>query len=162
METKGTKLRFSSRVPTMEELESIPKSYRIHLTGPRPWNSSTVTLSQVECKNQREFETNDNEDTNSKKRASVIAELAPDGDHVLLSSISYEIVDMQERLSNNVRISIVDKKRTINEVYNAGDKPQDDIPALEELLYQQIGILKPQKKNWLKHGVSGQRKLRQP
>ena len=45
LETKGTKIRFNSRVPTMEELNSIPETCQVHLTSPHPWNPATVQLS---------------------------------------------------------------------------------------------------------------------
>ena len=32
----------------MEELNSIPETYRIHLTSPHPWDPSTVQLSSTE------------------------------------------------------------------------------------------------------------------
>ena len=48
LEAKGTKIGFKSRVPTMEELNSIPKTYRVHLSSAHPWNPSTVQLSNLE------------------------------------------------------------------------------------------------------------------
>ena len=44
LQTRGTKLYFTSRVPTMEELETCQ---HINMTNPREWNPSMVTLSKV-------------------------------------------------------------------------------------------------------------------
>ena len=44
LESKGTKIYFTSRVPTSEELNSCPK---IHMTSDHPWNPSEVTLQEI-------------------------------------------------------------------------------------------------------------------
>ena len=48
LQSQGTKIRFSSRVPTISELEFIPESRRIELTNLAHWNPSTVHLASVE------------------------------------------------------------------------------------------------------------------
>ena len=45
--SKGTKIYFSSRVPTDKELQSCPK---IHMTSDHPWNPSEVTLQELKRK----------------------------------------------------------------------------------------------------------------
>ena len=45
--SKGTKIYFSSRVPTDKELQSCPK---IHMTSDHPWNPSEVVLQELKRK----------------------------------------------------------------------------------------------------------------
>ena len=122
LENKGTKIRFNSRVPTDFELETIPETQRVHLTSPTPWNPSTVHLSMV-ISNQATPE------KNITDRAQAIAEVAPDGDHILLSSVSSAIMDLKYDLASNVHVHTMPRKRKIEQLQPLGDKSKVDIPA---------------------------------
>ena len=91
----------------MNLIPSIPESYRVNLTSPHPWNPSTVQLSSLDS------ETSYFDPQHVEERVRAVAELANDGDQVLLSSINSEIHDLKERLSSNVNISSCNNKRSI-------------------------------------------------
>ena len=112
--TKGTKIMFESRVPTLDELNNLPDSQSLQLTSLHPWNPESVEFSEMSTTNRSLLD--------NREIAEEMFESMEDSDNHLM-------VSMQESLCiptlRNTMISTV-------KVHNCGIKrkiDQVDVPA---------------------------------
>ena len=121
LETKGTKIRFESRVPTLHELNNIPDSYRVQLTSVHPWNPSSIQLSSLET-HQPVSINQAIEDGEGRERTELTYECADDSDNQLMASIQQSscIPNLKKSIISTVNIKPGALKRKICEV---------DVPA---------------------------------
>lgn len=103
--TKGTKIIFESRVPTLEESNNFPDSQRVQLTSLHPWNPHSVQLSEMETTNRLVMDDRDAEEE--------ISEYAEGSNNYLMASTHESLCIFNQPMSTvNVNSKSLKRKQT--------------------------------------------------
>ena len=62
------------------------------------------------------------------------AEVEPDGDHALLSSVSVSMMNLKSKLASNINVHPTSCKRKIHQIQHSGDNTKVDVPARRTMI----------------------------
>jgi hypothetical protein len=116
MQSRGTKIQFTSRTPTAKELQECP---HVVMTSPTSWNPQEVSLSSATTLPTESLPTSRISQISRVSSSVTRYEyMDPTSDEALLHSINPSLINFKEQMSN----------RTINQTttYN---KDLEDVPA---------------------------------
>jgi hypothetical protein len=97
MQSRGTKIQFTSRTPTTKELQECP---HVVMTSPTSWNPQKVSLSSATTLPTESLPTSRISHMSRVGLVTIYEYLDPTSDEALLHSINTSLINLKEQMSN--------------------------------------------------------------